>query len=193
MAPERAVIGDLSVRCNMPRATANIGRVCLGVLMLFAAWVVGGFLGSMVFPDWVLVGGRDPRGEGGEFSSHPSHRFDHPALHLAIFRAGIGLLGWRRDHRALCRNGFLRAHDPHADEYPLQRLVGLRTSHGTWWLLFWSASRQVTSGIDGQRTRRCRQQPLRPAVDRLWKLEHHHRRPRPPPAAVAELGRSPAT
>ena len=27
--------------------------------MLFAAWVVGGFLGSMVFPDSVLVGGRE--------------------------------------------------------------------------------------------------------------------------------------
>jgi len=43
----------------MPRTTANIGRVCLGVLLLFAAWVFGGFLGSMVFPDSVLVGGRE--------------------------------------------------------------------------------------------------------------------------------------
>jgi hypothetical protein len=35
--------------------------------------------------------------------------------------------------------------------------------------------------------RRSRQQPLRRAVDRLWKLEHHHCRPRPAPAAVPEL------
>ncbi len=192
MAPERAVIGDLSVRCNMPRATANIGRVCLGVLMLFAAWVVGGFLGSMVFPDWVLVGGRDPRGEGGEFSSHPSHRFDHPALHLAIFGLALVCLAGAEIIVLFVVMGF--------SGLTTLTLTNIRFngwwvshSHGTWWLLFWSASRQVTSGIDGQRTRRCRQQPLRPAVDRLWKLEHHHRRPRPPPAAVPDLDRSPAT
>ena len=54
-----AAIAHLAVRCNMPRATANIGRVCLGVLLVFAAWVVGGFLGSMVLPDSVLVGRRE--------------------------------------------------------------------------------------------------------------------------------------
>jgi hypothetical protein len=37
------------------------------------------------------------------------------------------------------------------------------------------------------RTSRSRQQPPRRVVDRLWKLEHHHCRPRPLPAAVPEL------
>jgi hypothetical protein len=43
----------------MPRAAANVGRVSLGVLLLFVAWVAGGFVGSLVFPDSVLVGGRE--------------------------------------------------------------------------------------------------------------------------------------
>jgi len=34
---------------------------------------------------------------------------------------------------------------------------------------------------------RCTQQPLRRAVERFMKLEHHHCRPRPAPAAVREL------
>ena len=38
-------------------------------------------------------------------------------------------------------------------------------------------------------TNRFSHQPPRRAVDRLWKLENHRCRPRPAPAAVAELGR----
>lgn len=43
----------------MPRATPNAGRVVLGVLSLFAAWALGGFLGSIIYPASVLVGGRE--------------------------------------------------------------------------------------------------------------------------------------
>jgi hypothetical protein len=41
------------------------------------------------------------------------------------------------------------------------------------------------------RTIRSRQQPPSRAVDHLWKLEHHHCRLHPSPAAVPEPGRCP--
>lgn len=45
--------------------------------------------------------------------------------------------------------------------------------------------RQSKKGL----TKRCRQQPPRQAVNRLWKLEHHHCRLRPASTAVPELVR----
>lgn len=42
-------------------------------------------------------------------------------------------------------------------------------------------TRRGTYSERHRRTRRCRQQPPRWAVDRLWKLEHHHCRPCLPP------------
>ena len=44
---------------GMSHITANIGRIALGVLSLFGAWAIGGYLGSVICPNSVLVGGRE--------------------------------------------------------------------------------------------------------------------------------------
>jgi len=44
---------------SMLHITAYIGRIALGVLSLFAAWVIGGYIGSVICPNSVLVGGRE--------------------------------------------------------------------------------------------------------------------------------------
>jgi hypothetical protein len=44
---------------GMSNIPANIVRISLGVLSLFVAWAIGGYLGSVISPNSVLVGGRE--------------------------------------------------------------------------------------------------------------------------------------
>jgi len=43
----------------MPPAAAKAGRVLLGVLSLFAAWALGGYVGEVICPQSAIVGGRE--------------------------------------------------------------------------------------------------------------------------------------
>ena len=44
---------------NMPHPVANVGRVLLGILVLFAAWVVGQYLGDIIYPGSILLWGME--------------------------------------------------------------------------------------------------------------------------------------
>lgn len=43
----------------MAHPAANVGRVLLGILCLFAAWALGGYLGDVMCPGTALAGGRE--------------------------------------------------------------------------------------------------------------------------------------
>lgn len=43
----------------MPPPAAKAGRVLVGVLSLFAAWTLGGYVGDMICPQSAIVGGRE--------------------------------------------------------------------------------------------------------------------------------------
>jgi len=44
----------------MSHLAVNVGRVLLGILLLLAAWALGGYLGEIICPGTALVGGREP-------------------------------------------------------------------------------------------------------------------------------------
>lgn len=43
----------------MQHTSAKIGRVVLGLLSLFVAWFLGGYVGDVICPNSALVGGRE--------------------------------------------------------------------------------------------------------------------------------------
>lgn len=55
----RAIASTATTRTGMSNIAANVGRVLLGTLSLFVAWGIGGYLGSVICPNSVLVGGRE--------------------------------------------------------------------------------------------------------------------------------------
>ena len=55
----RAIASTATTRTGMANIAANVGRVLLGILSLFVAWGIGGYLGSVICPNSVLVGSRE--------------------------------------------------------------------------------------------------------------------------------------
>jgi hypothetical protein len=45
----------IPVRCNMRHTTTNVAKVFIGALLLFAAWLLGCFLASRIYPGSYLV------------------------------------------------------------------------------------------------------------------------------------------
>ena len=43
----------------MPHPAAKVGRIVLGVLSLFVAFALGGYLGELICPNSLVVGGRE--------------------------------------------------------------------------------------------------------------------------------------
>ncbi len=49
----------LHVSCDMPHAVSITARTLVGVVSLFAAFALGGYLGDLAFPQSAVVGGRE--------------------------------------------------------------------------------------------------------------------------------------
>jgi hypothetical protein len=45
---------------DLPRIAANVGRILLAVVGLFLVWVVGGFIGAVIWPHSPLMASREP-------------------------------------------------------------------------------------------------------------------------------------
>lgn len=54
-----AATGHLAASCCMSLTPANVGRILSGVVLLFLAWCLGGYVGETICPGTTLVGGRE--------------------------------------------------------------------------------------------------------------------------------------
>lgn len=53
------IASTVTTRAGMSNIAANMGRILLGILSLFLAWGIGGYIGSVICPNSVLVDGRE--------------------------------------------------------------------------------------------------------------------------------------